>query len=96
MLADRPYRRGRPVDEALAELRRCSGTQFDPEVVAALTAHLDAQDGVADEAAEVAESAVQRVGAARHTALGNLSSPARIGSSSRFSGGASGHAQREL
>ena len=58
MLADRPYRRGRPVDEALAELRRCSGTQFDPEVVAALTAHLDAQDGVADEAAEVAESAV--------------------------------------
>ena len=57
-VADRPYRRGRPVDEALAELRRCGGTQFDPEVVAALTAHLDAQDGMADEAAEVAESAV--------------------------------------
>jgi two-component system cell cycle response regulator len=34
--ADRPYRRGRPVDEALAELERCAGTQFDPAVVRAL------------------------------------------------------------
>ena len=40
MLADRPYRRGRPVDEALAELDRCSGTQFDPRVVEALNSHL--------------------------------------------------------
>jgi HD-GYP domain-containing protein (c-di-GMP phosphodiesterase class II) len=54
MLADRPYRRGRPVDEAVAEVRRCSGTQFDPEVVAALSAHLDAQGGKPDEVAEPA------------------------------------------
>ena len=29
----RPYRKPIPVREALAELRRCSGTQFDPRVV---------------------------------------------------------------
>ena len=36
MTTDRPYRRARSQKEALAELERCSGTQFDPEVVAAL------------------------------------------------------------
>jgi HD-GYP domain-containing protein (c-di-GMP phosphodiesterase class II) len=35
---DRPYRAGRPVDEAVAELRRCSGTDFDPQTVEALAA----------------------------------------------------------
>jgi HD-GYP domain-containing protein (c-di-GMP phosphodiesterase class II)/HAMP domain-containing protein len=33
MITDRPYRRALPKESALAELRRCSGTQFDPEVV---------------------------------------------------------------
>jgi putative nucleotidyltransferase with HDIG domain len=33
---DRPYRSGRSADRALAEVVRCSGTQFDPRVVAAL------------------------------------------------------------
>jgi HD-GYP domain-containing protein (c-di-GMP phosphodiesterase class II) len=36
MTTERPYREARTVPEALAELRRCSGTQFDPAVVAAL------------------------------------------------------------
>jgi diguanylate cyclase (GGDEF)-like protein len=36
MTADRPYRRARPVVEALAELDRLSGTQFDPACVDAL------------------------------------------------------------
>jgi HD-GYP domain-containing protein (c-di-GMP phosphodiesterase class II) len=36
MTTDRPYRAARNPDEALAELQRCSGTQFDPQVVAAL------------------------------------------------------------
>jgi HD-GYP domain-containing protein (c-di-GMP phosphodiesterase class II) len=38
MTTDRPYREARPVDEAVAELRRCSGTDFDPAVVEALIA----------------------------------------------------------
>ncbi|MBI5192582.1 MAG: GAF domain-containing protein [Nitrospirae bacterium] len=33
MRADRPYRRGRSMDTIVDELKRCSGSQFDPEVV---------------------------------------------------------------
>jgi len=33
MTSTRPYREARPVDAALAELERCSGTQFDPAIV---------------------------------------------------------------
>jgi two-component system, cell cycle response regulator len=33
MTSDRPFRRALPSLQALAELRRCSGTQFDPQVV---------------------------------------------------------------
>jgi HD-GYP domain-containing protein (c-di-GMP phosphodiesterase class II) len=35
MTSDRPYRRGMSVADALDELRRCAGPQFDPLVVAA-------------------------------------------------------------
>jgi HD-GYP domain-containing protein (c-di-GMP phosphodiesterase class II) len=38
MTTDRPYRKARPVTDAVAELRRCSGTDFDPAVVEALAA----------------------------------------------------------
>jgi two-component system, cell cycle response regulator len=38
MTAERAYSPAMPVDDALAELRRCSGTQFDPSVVAAFSA----------------------------------------------------------
>jgi len=38
MTSDRPYRKALSVDEALAELRSNSGTQFDPAVVDALVA----------------------------------------------------------
>jgi putative nucleotidyltransferase with HDIG domain len=41
MTTNRPYRRARPVGEAVAELRRCAGTQFDPAVVAALAEVLE-------------------------------------------------------
>jgi hypothetical protein len=48
--SDRPYRSGRTAAEALAEIRSCAGTQFDPQVVAALEAlaedlRLDANGG---------------------------------------------------
>ena len=36
MTSDRPYRRARSVPDAIAELERCAGSQFDPTVVAAL------------------------------------------------------------
>jgi diguanylate cyclase (GGDEF)-like protein len=40
MVAERPYRAPRSRAGALAELRSCAGTQFDPSVVACLTAVL--------------------------------------------------------
>ena len=36
ILSDRPYSAAKPLGWALDELMRCAGTQFDPEVVAAL------------------------------------------------------------
>jgi len=36
MTADRPYREGRTAAEAMEELHRCSGSQFDPRVVHAM------------------------------------------------------------
>ena len=44
--SDRPYRPGRTHDEALAELCRCAGSQFDPRVVTALTGVLEADPGL--------------------------------------------------
>jgi response regulator RpfG family c-di-GMP phosphodiesterase len=35
MTSDRPYRKGTTFANAIAEIRRCAGTQFDPEVVKA-------------------------------------------------------------
>jgi HD-GYP domain-containing protein (c-di-GMP phosphodiesterase class II) len=35
MTSGRPYRDGMQVDDAVAELRRCAGSQFDPACVAA-------------------------------------------------------------
>ena len=33
MIADRPYRLGRTVEDAVEELRRCAGSHFDPKIV---------------------------------------------------------------
>jgi diguanylate cyclase (GGDEF)-like protein/putative nucleotidyltransferase with HDIG domain len=38
--SDRPYRAAKSHEEAIEELMRCAGTQFDPEITAALIGHL--------------------------------------------------------
>lgn len=40
MVTDRPYRRHMSRSQAIAELKRCSGTQFDPQVVKAFLKYL--------------------------------------------------------
>ena len=52
MTTDRSYRSARSVAAALAELRRCAGSQFDPRVVGALLSV------VADEPARAVERAL--------------------------------------
>jgi HD-GYP domain-containing protein (c-di-GMP phosphodiesterase class II) len=47
MTSDRSYRKALPVSEAVAELRRVSGTQFDPRVVDALLATVERDAAVA-------------------------------------------------
>jgi putative nucleotidyltransferase with HDIG domain len=65
MTADRPYRAGRSAPEAVEELRRCAGTQFDPRIVETMTTvveNLERQgsgvlgDDIADVSAEEARA----------------------------------------
>ncbi|HYA12148.1 MAG TPA: HD-GYP domain-containing protein [Thermodesulfovibrionales bacterium] len=37
MMSERPYKQKLRIDDALSELKRCSGTQFDPQVVEAFS-----------------------------------------------------------
>ena len=45
MTSDRPYRSARPADDAIAELRRCAGSQFDPAIVEILASLVAAGGG---------------------------------------------------
>jgi putative nucleotidyltransferase with HDIG domain len=49
MTTDRPYKRARSWDDAVAELRRCAGTQFDPRVVDAALAVFGRRRGDRDD-----------------------------------------------
>jgi diguanylate cyclase (GGDEF)-like protein len=48
MVADRPYRAGRPQAEALAELERCAGSHFEPAVVEGFVAMMLDVGGAGD------------------------------------------------
>jgi two-component system, cell cycle response regulator len=45
MISKKPYRRSLESPQALSELRRCSGTQFDPRLVQLFCDHVYAQVG---------------------------------------------------
>jgi len=45
IISNRAYRKARSVDEALAELRRCQGTQFDPSLVETLVRLIESGGG---------------------------------------------------
>ena len=44
MTSDRPYRPGMPLDQAVEELKRNRGTQFDPQVVDAMLEYIESAD----------------------------------------------------
>jgi two-component system, cell cycle response regulator len=46
MVSERPYKSAMPVDDALAELRRCAGSQFDPAVVEAFALVVSERDSL--------------------------------------------------
>ena len=63
MVNDRPYHKAMPERDAIAELRRCSGTQFDPNIVDAFTKMLEREDLPAEEqkaAEEASESSIEK------------------------------------
>ena len=71
MTTTRPYRSARSHSEAVADLERCAGTQFDPRVVDAVLSVV-AQDHEETEQRRVGAFAVAAAGEERHP-LGELS-----------------------
>ncbi len=82
MISDRPYRKGRTMIEGVAELRRCAGTQFDPQVVEVFIEALERRERLG---CEDADDVVEKVGLAEARAIfvalseGMLSSFRRLG-----------------
>ncbi|MBO5452301.1 MAG: HD domain-containing protein [Lachnospiraceae bacterium] len=44
MVHDRPYHRAMPEEDAIKELRRCAGTQFDPNIIVVFTRLLEEEE----------------------------------------------------
>jgi len=65
MTSDRPYRKARGIEEAVAELRRCSGTQYDPEIVDAFLRALQLRDTGEDRAGGTGKTGDDSEGPAR-------------------------------
>ncbi len=65
----RPYRQARSYEECLAELRRCSGTQFDPRVAEAFICVLRRLRQRKRQALEVARLGAERLDAAAHASF---------------------------
>jgi HD-GYP domain-containing protein (c-di-GMP phosphodiesterase class II) len=86
MTSDRPYRAARPRGDALAELRRCAGTQFDPAVVAAVVA--------AQTATAAGAGAGSPPGAAAASAAASAAARTRTRRSSRINSSAGTSATR--
>lgn len=61
MVSDRVYRKGRTHEEAITELRRCAGRQFDPEWVERFVASFDSADSPASPQGSESNQAVHAV-----------------------------------
>ena len=48
MTTDRPYRKALSIEEAVKEVKRCSGTQFDPDIVSKFLALLKEKGTIKD------------------------------------------------
>ena len=54
MTSDRPYRKGMSVEDACAELERCAGEQFDPEIVRIFTEEVRKRPPATERVSELA------------------------------------------
>ena len=66
MTSTRSYRTARSVQDAVAELRRCKGSQFDPRMVDALIAALERDPWVPSDVEYIETTDVAAVPAADH------------------------------
>ncbi len=62
IVSDRVYRKGRTQEEAFAELRRCAGTQFDPDIVEHFIETLQTSRPSKDGGNEVNKKTALRIG----------------------------------
>jgi diguanylate cyclase (GGDEF)-like protein len=78
MSCERPYRRALSYRQCLAELRRCSGTQFDPEMVAAFLRALERLRRRRTRVDALAAQAAELIDPAGHALLRQRGDEARV------------------